>query len=88
MSLFADHLLVNGRIVTLDKPMLRATALATRAGWIVGVGSTDELGSLRGPQTQVIDLQGATVLPGLVDAHIHWQRYSESLAAVNLFQVP
>ncbi|HYO89749.1 MAG TPA: amidohydrolase [Candidatus Limnocylindrales bacterium] len=88
MSLFADHLLVNGRIVTLDDAMLRASALAIRAGWIVGVGSADELSSLRGPQTQVIDLQCATVLPGLVDAHIHWQRYSESLAAVNLFQVP
>ncbi len=88
MTLFADHLLVNGRIVTLDDTNLPASALAIRGGWIVAAGSADDVNTLKGPQTQVVDLQGATVLPGLVDAHIHWQRYSESLAAVNLFQVP
>jgi predicted amidohydrolase YtcJ len=85
---FADLLLVNGRIVTLDERRGRVTTLAIQSGRIVAAGADGELDSLRGPQTRVTDLQGATVLPGLVDAHMHWQRFSESLAAVDLFQIP
>jgi predicted amidohydrolase YtcJ len=88
MTLHADHLLVNGRIVTMDDTAPRASALALRAGRIVAVGAHTDLEPLRGPQTEVTDLHGATVLPGFVDAHIHWQRYSESLAAVNLYETP
>lgn len=86
MILYADHLLLNGRFVTMDAAAPRVTALAIRGGWIIAAGDSQDLYSLKGPKTQVIDLHGATVLPGFVDAHIHWQRYSESLAAVNLFQ--
>lgn len=88
MSLYADTLLLNGHIVTLDERESIVTALAVRGGRIAAVGGDAELLALRGLRTQVIDLHGATVLPGLVDAHIHWQRFAESLAAIELFQVP
>lgn len=87
-TLYADHLLLNGRIVTMDERRPLVQALAIRSGCIVAAGEDSDVLELRGPRTQVHDLHGATVLPGFVDSHIHWQRFSESLAAVNLFQVP
>jgi hypothetical protein len=46
-------------------------SMAIRDGTIVATGSTAELASLRGSDTRVIDLHGATVLPGLHDSHVH-----------------
>ena len=48
-----------------------AEAVAVRAGRIVFVGSAAEAERYRGPETRVVDLAGATVLPGLVDSHVH-----------------
>ena len=48
-----------------------AEAVAVRAGRIVFVGSVAEAERYRGPETRVVDLAGATVLPGLVDSHVH-----------------
>jgi predicted amidohydrolase YtcJ len=71
----ADLILHNGKLATLDRGCPRATAAAVRDGRFVAVGSdADVLGSgsmLRGPETQVIDLQGRTVSPGLNDSHLH-----------------
>jgi predicted amidohydrolase YtcJ len=65
----ADTLFVNGKIVRFDEPV--AAALAVRAGRIVAIGSEQELREQRGPETRVIDLAGRTVIPGLIDSHIH-----------------
>ncbi|MBL8145766.1 MAG: amidohydrolase [Anaerolineae bacterium] len=88
MTLYADLLLFIGDVVTRDERQPRVSALAIRSGRIVAAGDDGEIAVLRGPRTQAQDLHGATVLPGMVDAHLHWHRFSESLAAVNLFQVP
>src|SRR5262247_3461295 len=48
-----------------------AEAIAVRGSRIIFVGSLGDAQKYRGPQTQVIDLQGATVIPGLVDSHTH-----------------
>ncbi len=48
-----------------------AEAVGIRDGLITFVGGADAAGGLRGPETRVIDAGGATVLPGLVDAHVH-----------------
>ncbi len=58
----------------------RATAVAAREGRIVAVGASAELEPLRGAQTTVIDAQGATVLPGLIDAHGHFGHVARSMA--------
>ena len=67
----ADILLVNGRIVTLDGTSSISEALAIDAGRITATGSVDQMRKLAGAATKIIDLGGRTVIPGLIDLHIH-----------------
>jgi predicted amidohydrolase YtcJ len=68
----ADLILHGGKIVTVDSGFSIAEAVAVKAGRIVALGPSDDiLARERGPQTQLIDLKGRTVLPGLTDAHVH-----------------
>jgi predicted amidohydrolase YtcJ len=73
----ADKILLNGKIVTVDDRFSIAEALAVRGQRVVAVGSNAEIERLRGASTQVIDLQGRTVIPGLIDNHSHWIRAAE-----------
>jgi predicted amidohydrolase YtcJ len=66
-----DLLLVNGKIITQDAASSVNEALAVEAGRITATGSSEELRKLAGPSTEIIDLGGRTVIPGLVDSHIH-----------------
>jgi predicted amidohydrolase YtcJ len=68
LSTAADLILTNGRIKT---PTGWAEALAIHAGVIVAVGEASKIGTLRTDKTQVLDLGGDTVLPGLHDRHVH-----------------
>jgi predicted amidohydrolase YtcJ len=67
----ASTILVNGKILTVDSQFSIREAIAIRDGKIMTVGSTDDVRKLAGPQTRVIDLQGRTVIPGLIDSHMH-----------------
>ena len=67
----ADIILVNGKILTVDSKFSTREALAIRDGKIAAVGSNSDIRKQAGPQTRVIDLQGRTVIPGLIDSHIH-----------------
>lgn len=67
----ADLLLQNGYVYTVDAQRSVAQAVAVRDGSIVAVGSDAELQSLAGPETQVIDLEGRMLMPGLHDVHMH-----------------
>src|SRR5262245_22887992 len=67
----ADTILVNGRVVTVDGQFSIREALAIRDDRIVGTGTTADIKTLAGPRTRVIDLQGRTVIPGLIDSHLH-----------------
>ena len=67
----ADTILVNGKILTVDSRFSTREALAIRDGKITAVGSTSDVMKQAGPQTRVIDLQGRTAIPGLIDSHIH-----------------
>jgi predicted amidohydrolase YtcJ len=67
----ADLILHHGKIVTVDKEFSIQQALSIRGNRILLVGSNDEVMKSRGPGTEVIDLQGKTVLPGLIDSHVH-----------------
>jgi predicted amidohydrolase YtcJ len=66
-----DLILHRGKIVTVDDRFSIRQALAVRDGRVLRVGSSREILKLRGPRTQVVDLQGRTVLPGLIDSHTH-----------------
>lgn len=67
----ADAIFIKGRVLTLDAAGTEVEAIAVRDGRIVATGSTRELRKLAGPRTEVVDLQGRTVLPGFVDGHAH-----------------
>ena len=80
--------LLNGNIVTLDGFRPRVTALAISYGRVVALGNDAEIQRMAVAGTKVINLDGKTVLPGLTDAHLHWEAQSRALRSVNVFEVP
>lgn len=74
----ADTILVNGKVVIGDG--MTRQALAVRGDRILAVGSSSEVKKFSGKSTRVIDLQGRTVIPGLVDSHMHAIRAALSFA--------
>lgn len=62
----------------------RAQAMALRGDRVLAVGSEEEIGKLRGPQTQVVDLGGHFVMPGFNDAHLHISSAGFEKQTVNL----
>jgi predicted amidohydrolase YtcJ len=67
----ADLILHHGKIVTVDRGFSIRQALAVKDDRLIKVGTDDEVDVTRGPQTEVVDLGGKTVLPGLIDSHVH-----------------
>ncbi|MFH8558532.1 amidohydrolase [Streptomyces celluloflavus] len=67
----ADTVLTGARIRTLDPRRPWAEAVAVKDGTIVAVGDERDVRDWRGAATEVIDLAGATLTPGLVDGHSH-----------------
>ncbi len=74
-----DVVLLNGKIVTIDTALSVPQALAIRDGKILALGSTADIRALAGPATRAIDLRGYTVVPGLIDSHLHAIRAALSL---------
>src|SRR5262245_38374071 len=68
----ADIVFKNGNIYTGNDDKPKAEAVAAKFGRIVFVGSNAEAKQYEGKGVKVIDLKGATVVPGLVDAHYHF----------------
>ncbi len=66
-----DTILVGAKLQDPASAETNGTAIAIQGGEIVAVGADDLAHTMRGPRTEVIDLRGATVVPGLVDAHTH-----------------
>lgn len=67
----ADIVLRSGRIVTMDRDLSIKQAVAIKDGRFLAVGSDREMRLMTGPRTRVVDLGGRTVIPGLIDSHIH-----------------
>src|SRR5277367_6217188 len=67
----ATTVLLNGKILTVDPKFSTADALAVRDGRILAVGKSGEMRKMAGTQARVIDLNGRTVIPGLIDSHMH-----------------
>lgn len=79
-----DRVLVNGVVHTMDEARPRAEAVAITAGRISAVGSSAEVLALKGPRTEVIDLQGATVVPGLKESHGHFVGIGQARMVLDL----
>ena len=69
-----DWVLTNGKILTADDNFSIVEALAIEDGRIVAVGSSAEVMSHAGSNTELTDLDGQTVVPGLIDNHMHFVR--------------
>jgi predicted amidohydrolase YtcJ len=67
----ADLIVLGGKILTVDAGFSTASAVAIRGGVFVRVGSDAEARTLVGEQTRVIDVHGKTVVPGLIESHVH-----------------
>jgi predicted amidohydrolase YtcJ len=67
----ASHIFHSGKIVTVDRQFRTVEAMAIRDGRIVAVGTNNDIVRLAGSSTERIDLGGRTVLPGLIDSHVH-----------------
>ena len=79
---WADMVLVNGKIAAMDDNGINtnvgttAEAMAIRDEKILALGSNSEIAAMAGPETQVIDLMGRTVIPGIIDTHSHLFQYA------------
>ncbi len=80
----ADLALIDGKIFAMDKAMHSAEAIAISGNRILKVGSTEEVSYLIGKNTQIIPLEGRTVLPGFIDTHIHLADFGRFLMWMDL----
>ncbi|MGD2142786.1 MAG: amidohydrolase family protein, partial [Candidatus Bathyarchaeota archaeon] len=67
----ADLVLVHGKIVTMDPVESIQEAIAVKYGRIIAVGPNEDVEALIGEGTEIMDLQGRTLIPGLIDSHCH-----------------
>jgi len=80
----ADVIVTNGRIYTVDPNRPFVDAMAIKDGRIVFVGSAKLVQAYKGNATRVVDLDGKTVIPGMIDAHAHLGGLGSSLRNVDL----
>lgn len=81
-------ILFNGNIITLDANQPRVSALAVSYGRVAALGADAEIRRLANAATAQVNLDGKTILPGLTDAHIHWEWQARALRAVDVFEAP
>ena len=83
----ADFVARNGVIWTVDEANPRAEAIAALNGRLIYVGSSDGVARHIGPDTEIIDLDGAFVTPGFYDNHVHFESTGRLLYGLNLLDV-
>ena len=82
----ADLVLMNGKIVTVDKALPEAEALAVRGDRVVLVGTAEDMKPLIDADTEIIDLQGNLAIPGFTDSHGHFMSMGRSKMVLNLMK--
>ena len=80
----ADLVIVHGRVWTVDHAHPQAEAVAIQGSRIVAVGTDVEIAKWVGPATKKIDAQGKSVLPGFIDAHVHFSSGGGEISSVHL----
>ena len=83
----ADLVLRNGNIVTVDDANPEAQALAAKDGRIIALGSDADIEQYIGSDTEVIDLEGMTAIPGLIEGHGHFMGVGNANLQLNLMDV-
>ena len=84
----ADLALFNGNINTMDRRRPQVSAVAMAGDRFLAVGSDTEMRALLSPGGREVNLRGATVVPGFIDAHIHFLSYGLSLQEIDLSGAP
>jgi len=79
-----DLIIYNGNIITIDDRKPVAQALAVRSDKILAVGTDEEITSLENSETRMINLQGQTAIPGLIEGHAHFMSYGYSMMKLRL----
>ncbi len=79
----ASEVYFNGRIYTVDAEFSVAEAMVVKEDRLIYVGTNDVAEKFIDNATKVIDLKGKTVIPGLIEAHMHYGWFSQSLIEVN-----
>ena len=80
----ADLALIDGKIHTMDSALHCAEAVAVRENRIIKVGTTEEVSYHIGKNTQIVYLEGRTVVPGFIDTHIHVADFGRFLMWMDL----
>jgi hypothetical protein len=71
LEAYPDMIVFNGKIALMDDQLTNVQALAIRNRRVLALGTNDEIKELAGPATEMIDVKGRTVLPGIIDSHTH-----------------
>ncbi len=79
-----DLIVVNASVLTMDRAAPRAQAVALGDGRILAVGEDHAIRAMAGPDTEVVDAGGATLLPGFVESHLHLFMGGAELAHLQL----
>ena len=74
---WADMVLYNGQVLTVDDAFTTAEAVAIRDNKFLAVGDNERIRAMAGPETRLIDLDGKTVVPGFIDTHHHFHNYAQ-----------
>lgn len=82
--MFADLVVANGRVLTLNSVTPTAEAVAIRSGRILAVGSNQDIRHLASASTRRIDAEGCLVVPAFHDAHLHLLSFARTLTSVDL----
>ena len=80
----ADLVLVHGKIWTENPKQAEVEAVAIQGNRIMGVGDSESILKLAGPNTKVVDLKGRRVVPGFNDAHVHFYMGGDGITSVQL----
>jgi len=86
VDMSADLILTNGDFWTGNPNLPHVDAVAISRGQILALGTNDEVASLRGPNTELVDLHGGFAQPGFIDAHTHFVDGGFSLLGIDLRQ--
>lgn len=84
----ADSVYRNGNIYTVDEDFSKATALAIQGDRLVYVGDEAGVEAYIGANTKVVDLGGKTVIPGLIEGHMHINGLGEDMLVIDAFWKP
>ena len=79
-----DRIFYNGQIRTLDDQYPCVSAVAVKNGIVMAVGSDEEIKGMAGPATEMVDLKGAFMCPGLIDSHMHLLLLSNKLRRTDI----